>query len=154
MLSPRRMTKLNRDFAWLLITTDARSYSSLSPVPISPIAANRTEFFRSGRVMVWAASEVSVTPASTTNTHALYRKRMGHEIHDQVRVDVTDHEEMFDPAILEVVWQLRQQRQQQGIKGRERILGREELIDLGIKRRQTVLLVLVRCLLPAHFDAV
>src|SRR5574338_334853 len=107
MLSPRRMTKLNRDFAWLLMTMDARSYSDLSPVPTSPMAAKRTEFFRSGRVIVWAASDFAPAAIATTASNpALVRKRMRHEVDDEIGLDIADQEVVLDPAILQVFGQL------------------------------------------------
>src|ERR1041385_7126278 len=130
MLSPSMITNVKGNFWRNSASCLPTSYSSFSPVPVSPMMAKRTDPGLSGRLRACAASGARLAGRRAAPGGRL-PKRIGHIVDDEVRLDVAQEQVVRDDAVLHFLGQRRQQRQQCRREGRQRVGGRKELVHPG-----------------------
>src|ERR1041384_6488581 len=153
MLSPSMITNVKGNFWRKSASCLPTSYSSFSPVPVSPMMAKRTDPGLSGRVRTCAASGARLA-ASKARQAVRLRNRMGHIVDDEVRLDVAQEQVVRDDAVLHFLGQRRQQRQECWREGRQRVGGRKELVHLGDEVGQPLGAVLILLVFAGLLDRV
>src|SRR5712691_2448353 len=122
MLSPSMITKSKGNCPRKFTIWRPTSYCSLSPVPLSPITAKRTDFGCSGSFSS-GAEACARTGAVRARNKKMERRirspriqssgyRVGDKIHDQIPACVAENQIVPSHAIVEVLRQFRQIEQQ------------------------------------------
>src|SRR5687767_8217594 len=148
MLSPSMMANVNGNRFPNRRIWFATSYCWRSPVPASPRTRNRTDPGLRGSAISCASTgtapidmTIPVINARGFTTASSHGYCVRHEVDDNVRLDVPQHEIVLDDAVLEFVGERRQERKELRRERRERIRRGVQRVHLRLEVRQLVLCV-------------